>query len=128
MGYEGGEAWEIDLTNQARRALYENLHHGGRDPESPYVFTSQRAERLSEAGIQHWFRSLKARARKDEWDLVHDVTFHDLRRTSLTGPGKRAGNSRRLPITWGTSPARGRLPCKQRPATLRLAGRKSRPN
>ena len=35
---------------------------GGRDPESPFVFTSQRAARLTEAGIHHWFRRLKAQA------------------------------------------------------------------
>lgn len=26
-----------------------------------------------------WFRSLKARANKEEWSLIQDVTFHDLR-------------------------------------------------
>jgi len=43
------------------------------------VFTSQREERLSEAGIHHWFRTLKAQATKDQWELIQDVTFHDLR-------------------------------------------------
>jgi integrase len=52
---------------------------GGRDPDSPYVFTSQRNSRLSEAGIHYWFRTLKKKATKDEWELVGDVTFHDLR-------------------------------------------------
>ena len=43
-----------------------------------YVFSSQRATRFTEAGIHHWFRSLKARANKEEWSLIQDVTFHDL--------------------------------------------------
>jgi site-specific recombinase XerD len=44
-----------------------------------YVFTSQRAARLTEAGIHHWLRTLKAEASKDEWALIAEVTFHDLR-------------------------------------------------
>lgn len=79
VGYKGGKARDIDLHNEARRPLSQYLHHGGRDPESPYVFTSQRSPRFSEAGIHHWFRTLKARATKDEWNFIHDVTFHDLR-------------------------------------------------
>lgn len=79
VGYKGGKKREIDLLNQVRRPLYEYIHRGGRDPESPFVFTSQRAERLTEAGIHHWFRNLKTRATKDEWELIKDVTFHDLR-------------------------------------------------
>lgn len=79
VGHKGGKWREIDLVNDARKPLYDYLHHGGRDPDSPYVFTSQRAERLTEAGIHHWFRRLKAQARKDEWPLIADVTFHDLR-------------------------------------------------
>jgi len=30
-------------------------------------------------GIHHWFRSLKVQANNEEWGLIHDVTFHDLR-------------------------------------------------
>ncbi len=79
VGYKGGKARDIDLPNEARRPVHEYLCHGGRDPVSPYVFTSQREERLSEAGIHHWFRTLKARATKGQWELIQDVTFHDLR-------------------------------------------------
>jgi hypothetical protein len=43
------------------------------------VFTSQRGERLTEAGIHHWFRTLKTQATKDEWELINDVTYHELR-------------------------------------------------
>jgi len=79
VGYKGGKARDIDLLNEARRPLHAYLRRGGRDPESPYVFTSQREERLSEAGIHHWFRTLKAQATKDQWTLIAAVTFHDLR-------------------------------------------------
>jgi integrase len=34
---------------------------------------------LTEAGIHYWLRKLKAQATKAEWDLIHDVTFHDSR-------------------------------------------------
>lgn len=79
VGHKGGKQRKIDLLAKASGALYEYLQQGGRGLESLYTFTSQRAERLSEAGIHHWFRDLKAQATKDEWDLIHDVTFHDLR-------------------------------------------------
>lgn len=79
VGYKGGKARDIDLVNAARRPLYEYIHHGGRDPESPYTFTSQRSQRLTEAGIHRWWKNLKAHATVDEWELIHDVTFHDLR-------------------------------------------------
>lgn len=79
VGYKGGKSRDIDLINEARKPLYHYLHRGGRDRDSPYVFTSQRAGRLTEAGIHHWFRALKALARKDEWELIEEVTFHDLR-------------------------------------------------
>ena len=79
VGHKGGKVRDIDLVNEARRPLYEYHHRGGRDPASPYVFTSQRAPRLTEAGIHHWFRKLRSRATKDEWELISDVTFHDLR-------------------------------------------------
>lgn len=79
VGHKGGKLREIDLINEARKPLDTYLRHGGRDSESPYVFCSQRGERLSEAGIHHWFRTLKARATKDQWPLIASITFHDLR-------------------------------------------------
>ncbi len=82
VGHKGGKARDIDLLNEVRRPLHTYLHHGGRDPESPYVFTSQHEERLSEGGIHHWFRTLKARATKDQWEIIDRVTFHDLRSAS----------------------------------------------
>jgi site-specific recombinase XerD len=79
VGHKGGKVRDIDLLNAARRPLYAYLQHGRRDRESPYVFTSQRYDRLSEAGIHHWFRDLKGQATKDEWELIAALSFHDLR-------------------------------------------------
>jgi site-specific recombinase XerD len=79
VGYKGGKTRDIDLLNSVRRPLYTYLQQGDRDQDSSFVFSSQRAARFTEAGIHHWFRSLKARANKEEWSLIHDITFHDLR-------------------------------------------------
>jgi site-specific recombinase XerD len=79
VGHKGGKFRDIDLVNQARRPLFEYLQHGRRDPESIYVFTSQRNQQLTEAGVHHWFRTLKQQANKDQWDKIADLSFHDLR-------------------------------------------------
>jgi len=79
VGHKGEKFREIDLLNEARRPLYLYLQHGGRDETSPYAFTSQRSPHLTEYGIHQWFRILKQQATKDEWALIGDVTFHDLR-------------------------------------------------
>jgi site-specific recombinase XerD len=79
VGHKGGKTRDIDLLNAVRRPLYVYLAGGDRDQDSAFVFSSQRAARFTEAGIHHWFRSLKARANKEEWSLIHDITFHDLR-------------------------------------------------
>lgn len=79
VGYKGGKQRDLDVVNAVRKPLCDYMHWGGRDPDSPYAFTSQRAERLTEAGIHHWFRSLKAQANQKEWELIHDITYHDLR-------------------------------------------------
>ncbi len=79
VGHKGGKVRDIDLVNEVRRPLREYIEGGDRNPASPFVFTSQRTARLGEAGIHYWFRTLKARATKDEWDLMGDVTYHDLR-------------------------------------------------
>src|SRR6266568_9089776 len=78
VGYKGGKWRDIDLMNEARKPLYEYLRASG-DVDRTYVFTSQRSERLTEEGIHYWFRTLKGRATKDQWELIHDLTFHDLR-------------------------------------------------
>lgn len=79
VGHKAGKGRDIDLVNAARRPLYEYIYHGGRDPQSAYTFTSQRSERLSEAGIHRWWKNIKAHATVGEWELINDVTFHDLR-------------------------------------------------
>jgi site-specific recombinase XerD len=79
VGRKGGKSRDIDLLNEARKPLKEYIESEERNPASPFVFTSQRTERLGEAGIHYWFRTLKARATKGEWELIGDVTYHDLR-------------------------------------------------
>lgn len=79
VGYKGGKMRDIDLLNEARRPLYDYLQHGSRDPDSPFVFTSQRSDRLTEDGTHNWFQTLKASATKAEWETIKDITFHDLR-------------------------------------------------
>ncbi len=79
VGHKGEKFREIDLLNEARRPLHLYLQHGGRDEGSPYVFTSQRSPHLTEYGIHQWFRTLKQQATVDQWALIGDVTFHDLR-------------------------------------------------
>jgi site-specific recombinase XerD len=78
VGHKGGKWRDIDLVNEARKPLYEYLQ-ATRDPEREYVFPSQRNARLTEEGIHHWFRNLKARATKDQWEHIAALTFHDLR-------------------------------------------------
>jgi len=93
IGSKGGKTRTIDLHNQARRALYRYLelpatHTEAREPDSPYVFTSQRAawlrqqrqpDHITVRGISHLWTQLKARATRDEWQLIAPITFHDLR-------------------------------------------------
>src|SRR5207237_610090 len=59
--------------------LYDYLQHGRRERTSPYVFTSQRGPRLTEDGIHQWFGGLKRQANREEWELIADLSFHDLR-------------------------------------------------
>jgi integrase len=90
---KGGKTRTLDLHNMARRALYDYLspaepHDDNRDPESTYVFTSQRSawlrqygrpDHLSERGIEHLWAQFKHQGSYEEWQLIVDVTFHDLR-------------------------------------------------
>lgn len=79
VGYKGGKARDIDLINAARRPLHEYIHQKKPDPHSCYTFTSQRSERLTEPGIHRWWKNIKTQATIEEWELIHDLTFHDLR-------------------------------------------------
>jgi len=77
VGYKGSKYREIDLAKPARQALQGFLNE--RQADSPFMFPSQRADRLSEAGIHHWFRSLKASAKAKEYAQIEDISYHDLR-------------------------------------------------
>ncbi len=102
VGHKGDKWRDIDLVNEARRPLSAYLtavvsdrgenkkKQKLREPRSVYVFTSQREKvpvpegecdgwRLTEDGIHLWFQRLKRQATKEEWDLIHDISFHDLR-------------------------------------------------
>ena len=93
VGSKGGKTRTLDLHNAARKALYAYLHllpthQEAREPESLYVFTSQRAawlrqhgkrDHVSVRGLTHLWSALRARATHSQWDLIHMVTFHDLR-------------------------------------------------
>ena len=78
VGYKGSKWRDIDLLDEARAPLYAYLQ-ATRDIRRTYVFMSQRSERLTEEGIHYWFRTLKAQATADQWALIEDLTFHDLR-------------------------------------------------
>ena len=79
IGYKGDKMRDIDLLNEARRPLYDYIRQGGRDRESPFVFTSQRSERLTEDGIHHWILTLRQQASQKDWKHIKDITLHDLR-------------------------------------------------
>ena len=85
VGHKGGKTRTIDLANEARQPLFAYLDvpraAKGRRASAgeEFAFTSQRGGRLTESGIHQWFQSLRARATEDEWPLVADVSFHDLR-------------------------------------------------
>jgi integrase len=91
---KGGKTRLIDLHNEVRRALYrylnkdDPLHRHARDPDSAYVFTSQRAawlrqqgrpDHLGTRGLEYIWTAMKRRSRPDEYVLIQDITFHDLR-------------------------------------------------
>jgi len=93
IGSKGGKTRTLDLHNQARWALYQYLelpatHTEAREPDSPYVFTSQRSawlrqqqqpDHLTVRGISHLWTQLKAQTTATEWSLIAEITFHDLR-------------------------------------------------
>jgi site-specific recombinase XerD len=79
VGGEGTKARDIDLSNEARRLLYDYVQHRSRDEGSPFLFVSQRSARLTDAGLHHWFRALKRQAAPSDEKLIADIAFHDLR-------------------------------------------------
>lgn len=90
---KGKKSRTLDLHNKARRALDDYLREpadsqDARDPESEYLFTSQRAawlrlqgrpDQLSARGIDYLWRKMKQQATREEWGFIHEITFHDLR-------------------------------------------------
>jgi len=78
VGDKGCKGRDIVLMNEARKALYAYLQATGETART-YVFRSQRSERLTEEAIHYWFRMLKAQATKNAWEVIQDLTFHDLR-------------------------------------------------
>lgn len=89
VGHKGGKQREVDLTNDARCAVFDYLTEGKRK-DSAYVFTSQRMKKMlatgevdgwrwSEDGIHIWWQGIKERARRAEAELIGEVTFHDFR-------------------------------------------------
>lgn len=80
VGHKQEKMREIRLKNEARKALVDYISSSERKfPDSPYVFTSQRSQRISEDGIHFWFRTLKSKATVAEHELIKDLSFHDLR-------------------------------------------------
>ena len=92
VGYKRGQLRTIDLANEARKALRSYLEEERNQVQTdcPFVFLSQRARettrragdhprRLTEGGLHAWWRSVKERARSQQWEQVSDITFHDLR-------------------------------------------------
>lgn len=83
-----GKSRQLDLHNESRRALSQYLTTHERDPNSHYIFTSQRAtwlrkqgrpDHLSTRGIGHLWAKLKANAPFELHARIADITMHDLR-------------------------------------------------
>ena len=90
LGIPGRAERTIILAGEAREALYAYLISGKR-AQSAYLFTSQRERakvphgdrdgwRLRESAIHSWFQELRGAATPEEWELIGELTFHDLRR------------------------------------------------
>ena len=92
VGYKRGQLRTIDLMNEARKALRAYLEEERKQIQTdyPFVFLSQREHahtrrqgdhprRLTEGGLHAWWRSVKERATRQQWEQITDITFHDLR-------------------------------------------------
>lgn len=89
VGFRGEKWRDINLLKQACKPLYAYLHTLS-DPERTYVFQSRRGERLTEEGIHYWFRTLKAHATGSQYEVIQDLTFHNLR-NDFTCQAREAG-------------------------------------
>lgn len=74
-GYKGGKLRDIDLTKRARQALIEYLQQAKSKVDSPYVFPSQRSERLTEPGIRGVSQPESAGRERDEWELMKSLSY-----------------------------------------------------
>ncbi len=66
-------------------------------PPKPIYLYLAMARAVTEAGIHHSFRALKRQANKEQWDLIADLSFHDLRHDFAHQPEKPGGRWRRSP-------------------------------
>jgi site-specific recombinase XerD len=92
VGYKRGQQRTLDLVNEARKPLNLYLEESRKQIQTtcPFVFLSQREHpatsrsddhprRLTEGGLHAWWRALKEKATRQQWELIADITFHDLR-------------------------------------------------
>ncbi len=92
VGYKRGQLRTLDLVNEARKPLRAYLEEERQQIQTdcPYVFLSQRTRqmarrvgdhprRLTEGGLHAWWRMVKEKATRQQWDQIADITFHDLR-------------------------------------------------
>jgi site-specific recombinase XerD len=121
VGHKGGKFRDIDLLNQARRPLFEYLQHGGRDPGSPYIFTSQRNQQLTEAEFIIGFVCSNSELHQISGRKLLISRFMICVMILRIGHEKLAGPWKRLPIIWDMSPKKEHLPSKRRQGTLRSA-------
>ncbi|HLZ61561.1 MAG TPA: tyrosine-type recombinase/integrase [Ktedonosporobacter sp.] len=92
LGYKRGQQRTLDLVNEARKPLCAYLEKERQhiQTDCPFVFLSQREHeatkrsedhprRLTEGGLHAWWRGVKEKATRTQWELIADITFHDLR-------------------------------------------------
>ena len=92
LGYKRGQQRTLDLVNEARKPLCAYLENERKQilTDCPFVFLSQREHeatkrsgdhprRLTEGGLHAWWRGVKEKATRIQWELITDITYHDLR-------------------------------------------------
>lgn len=92
LGYKRGQQRTLDLVNEARKPLRAYLEDERKQLQTscPFVFLSQREHeatkrsgdhprRLTEGGLHAWWRGVKEKATRIQWELIADITYHDLR-------------------------------------------------
>jgi site-specific recombinase XerD len=92
IGYKRGQLRTLDLVNEARKPLCAYLEGERKHIQTacPFVFLSQREHqaqtragdhprRITEGGLHAWWRAVKEKATRQQWERIADITFHDLR-------------------------------------------------